>query len=90
MNQGLAMLRTTTATLLFASLLAWGGVGCASSVSSPSDCPSYLVVPAEAPAGFEAVGEWRTDDVCAQYCKPDYPVCQLKTSTTVKCQHGCQ
>jgi hypothetical protein len=73
-----------------AGLLGSVSVGCSSSATSPSDCPSYLVAPEQAPMGFSSVGAWRSDDVCTDYCRPDYPVCQLKTPTTVKCQKGCQ
>ena len=67
--------------LLFAS--------CAGSATSDGDCPSYLVVPDAGVHGFSAVGEWRTDAVCRQYCQADHPVCQLATATTIKCQKGC-
>ena len=67
----------------------WDGVSCDGSTSSVTDCPSYIVVPDGGASGFSAVGEWRTDAVCAQYCQADYPVCQLATATSVKCQKGC-
>jgi hypothetical protein len=57
--------------------------------SSESTCPFYLVTPEAGVTGFSSVGEWRTDAVCAQYCQNDYPVCQLSTPNTVKCQKGC-
>ena len=63
---------------------------CGGSVSSVTACPSYVVVPDGGPNGFSSVGQWRTDSVCAQYCQADYPVCQLATATSVKCQKGCQ
>jgi hypothetical protein len=62
---------------------------CGGSGSSVTDCPSYVVVPDGGANGFSSVGEWRTDAVCAQYCQADYPVCQLATATSVKCQKGC-
>jgi len=65
------------------------GVSCGGSTSSVTDCPSYIVVSDAGASGFSAVGEWRTDAVCAQYCQADYPVCQLATATSVKCQKGC-
>jgi hypothetical protein len=65
-------------------------VGCGGSGSSVTDCPSYVVVPDGGASGFSSVGEWRTDGVCAQYCQADYPVCQLATANSVKCQKGCQ
>ena len=66
-------------------------LGCSGSGSgsSATDCPSYVVVPDGGASGFSSVGEWRTDAVCAQYCHADYPVCQLATPTSVKCQKGC-
>ena len=63
---------------------------CGGSGSSATDCPSYVVVPDSPASGFSSVGEWRTDAVCTQYCQADYPVCQLVTPTSVKCQKGCQ
>ena len=63
--------------------------GCGSG-GSAIDCPSYLVVPDSGASGFSSIGEWRTDAVCTQYCQADYPVCQLATPTSVKCQKGCQ
>jgi hypothetical protein len=64
--------------------------GCSSQVGvTDTDCPNYLVTPDGGVSGFYAVGEWRTDAVCNQYWEPDFPVCQLQTPTTVKCQKGC-
>jgi hypothetical protein len=63
--------------------------GCGGTGSSVPYCPWYLVVPDAGVSGFSNVGEWRTDAVCAQYCDADYPVCQLVSATTVKCQKGC-
>jgi predicted amidohydrolase len=63
---------------------------CDGSGTSVTDCPSYIVVPDGGATGFSSVGEWRTDAVCAQYCQADFPVCQLATATSVKCQKGCQ
>jgi len=63
--------------------------GCGGTGSSVTDCPSYVVVPDAGVSGFSAVGEWRTDAVCAEYCATDYPVCQLASATSVKCQKGC-
>jgi hypothetical protein len=57
--------------------------------SSESTCPFYLVTPEAGVTGFSSVGEWRTDAVCAQYCQSDYPICQLSTQDTVRCQKGC-
>ena len=65
---------------------------CSSSCGGSSDdrsCPSYLVTPGGGVAGFTAVGEIRTDAVCKQYCKDDYPVCELQTETVVKCMRQC-
>lgn len=62
---------------------------CGGTTSSVTDCPSYIVTPDGGASGFSSVGEWRTDAVCAQYCQSDYPVCQLATATSVKCQKGC-
>ena len=62
---------------------------CGGTVSSVTDCPSYIVVPDGGATGFSSIGEWRTDTVCVQYCQADYPVCQLATATSVKCQKGC-
>ena len=62
---------------------------CGGAVASVTDCPSYVVTPDGGVNGFSSVGEWRTDAVCAQYCQSDYPVCQLATATSVKCQKGC-
>lgn len=72
----------------------WGFVSmtvasCGGSGSSVTDCPSYVVVPDGGANGFSSVGEWRTDSVCTHYCQADYPVWQLATSTSVKCQKGC-
>ena len=64
-------------------------IGCGGTGSSVTNCPSYLVVPDAGVSGFSTVGEWRTDAVCAQYCETDYPVCQLVSATSVKCQKGC-
>ena len=63
---------------------------CGGSGSSATDCPSYVVVQDSRASDFSSVGEWRTDTVCAKYCQADYPVCQLATPTSVKCQKGCQ
>jgi hypothetical protein len=63
--------------------------GCGGTTSSVTDCPSYVVVPDAAVTGFSAVGEWRSDAVCVQYCATDYPVCQLAAATSIKCQKGC-
>ena len=63
---------------------------CGGSGNSVTNCPSYIVVPDAGVSGFSDVGEWRTDAVCAQYCGTDYPVCQLASATSVKCQKGCQ
>jgi len=62
---------------------------CESEGTSQSDCPSYVVTPDAGISGFSSVGEWRTDSVCTQFCGSDYPVCQLATPTSVKCQKGC-
>jgi len=62
---------------------------CGGTSTSVTDCPSYIVTPDGGAIGFSSVGEWRTDAVCAQYCQSDYPVCQLATATSVKCQKGC-
>ncbi|MFL5306081.1 MAG: hypothetical protein ACJ8F1_12760 [Polyangia bacterium] len=62
---------------------------CGGSAKSVTDCPSYVVTPDAGVTGFTSIGEWRTDTICAQYCQPDYPVCQLATATSVKCQKGC-
>jgi len=70
--------------------IAAAGVGCGGSNSGVNDCPSYVVVADAGVSGFSSVGEWRTDEVCAQYCQADYWVCQLATATSVKCQEGCQ
>jgi len=72
----------------------WGVVSmavasCGGGGSSVTDCPSYVVVPDGGANGFSSVGEWHTDSVCARYCQADYPVCQLATPTSVKCQKGC-
>jgi hypothetical protein len=64
-------------------------VGCGGTGSSVTDCPSYVVTPDAGVTGFSAIGEWRGDAVCAQYCATDFPVCQLASATTVKCQKGC-
>jgi hypothetical protein len=72
---------------LFAALAV---ASCGGGGSSVTDCPSYVVVPDGGPNGFSSVGEWRADSVCAQYCQADYPVCQLATATSVKCQKGCE
>jgi len=73
----------------------WGSVSlavanCGGDGSGVTDCPSYVTVPDGAVTGFTSVGEWRTDSVCSQYCPADYPVCQLATSASVKCQKGCE
>ena len=80
--------------LLASFFAAVSSIAACSACSSPSevtdtDCPNHVVTPDGGIAGFSAVGEWRTDAVCAQYCQPDFPACQLQTSTTVKCQKGC-
>ncbi len=62
---------------------------CGGSATSVTDCPSYIVTPDGGASGFSSVGEWRIDAVCAQYCQSEYPVCQLATATSVKCQKGC-
>lgn len=64
-------------------------LGCGGTSSSVTDCPSYVVVPDAGVTGFSAVGEWRSDAVCARYCDMTYPVCQLASATSVKCQKGC-
>jgi len=64
--------------------------GCGGSGSSAPDCPAYVVVADAGVDGFSAVGEWRIDAVCTQYCSADYPVCQLLSAASVKCQKGCQ
>jgi hypothetical protein len=64
--------------------------GCGGTGNSVTNCPSYIVVPDAGVSGFSAVGEWRTDAVCTQYCGTDYPVCQFASATSVKCQKGCQ
>ena len=66
------------------SLASCGGMS-----SSVTDCPSYLVVVDDGVSGFSSVGEWRIDAVCSQYCAADYPVCQLASPMSVKCQKGC-
>lgn len=71
---------------LFGAILA---AGCGGMSSSATNCPSYVVVPDAGVSGFSTVGEWRTDSVCAQYCDADYPVCQLASATSIKCQKGC-
>ncbi|MBK7583314.1 MAG: hypothetical protein IPI67_24370 [Myxococcales bacterium] len=78
-------------TSFFATIVGvFASSGCSSqSGVTDTDCPSYLVSPDGGVAGFSAVGEWRTDAVCNQYCEPDFPVCQLDTPTTVRCQKGC-
>mgnify|MGYP003576357874 CR=1 FL=1 len=48
-----------------------------------------MVTPDAAITGFAAVGEWRTDSVCTQYCSDDFPVCQLASDTSVRCQKSC-
>jgi hypothetical protein len=66
------------------------GVGCGSSDAiKDGPCPAYLVTPDAGVAGFSSVGEWRSDSVCAMYCQKTYPVCELTTQTTVKCQQAC-
>jgi hypothetical protein len=77
---------------LFRIVALYGAVtaaGCGGTVNSDTNCPLYIVVPDAGLSGFSAVGEWRTDAVCAQYCATDYPVCQLASATSVKCQKGC-
>jgi len=64
--------------------------GCSGGATSVTDCPSYVVLPDVGVEGFSAVGEWRTDAVCARYCATDYPVCQFASMTSVKCQQGCE
>jgi len=71
---------------LYGAILA---AGCGGTSSSVTNCPSYVVVPDAGVSGFSAVGEARTDAVCAQYCDTAYPVCQLVSATSVKCQKGC-
>jgi hypothetical protein len=61
----------------------------ADSGTDDADCSNYLVTPDAAVTGFAAVGEWRTDAVCTQYCADDFTGCQLTTATTVKCQKIC-
>jgi hypothetical protein len=39
--------------------------------------------------GFTFVGEYGSGPICPRYCPSDYPVCQLVSETTVKCQKGC-
>jgi len=62
---------------------------CGAEESEPDDCPRFDVTPDAAITGFSAVGEWRSDSVCANYCPSDFPVCQLASQTTVRCQKGC-
>jgi hypothetical protein len=77
----------------FSFLALWcsfgAAVSCGGTVSSPTDCPSYIVVLDGGANGFSSVGESRSDAVCAQYCQAEYPVCQLATANSVKCQKGC-
>ena len=78
---------------LVTSCMILGGtsaIGCGSEVhSDDGDCPNHLVTPDAAITGFSAVGEWRTDAVCQQYCTANFPVCQLASATSVRCQKGC-
>lgn len=71
------------------AVVALAATACGSTVSSATDSPSYLVSPDAGATGFSAIGEWRTDSVCARYCTSDYPVCQLVNQTSVRCQKGC-
>jgi len=63
------------------------GAGCIE--SSATDCPSYVVHPDGGVSGFTSLGEWRSDQLCASYCRRDYLVCQQLTATSVKCQEAC-
>ncbi len=60
--------------------------GCGEMKSSVADCPSAVVVrdAGASASGVSAVGEWRADGVCAQYCAVDYPVCELVSATSVR------
>lgn len=78
-----------TSVVAFWYAIAAAVASCGGSRSSVIDCPSYVVVPDAGASGFSSVGEWRTGAVCAQYCQADFPVCQLMTPTSVKCQQGC-
>lgn len=62
---------------------------CGSVTETDTDCPRFNVTPEGPVMGFTAVGEWRSDSVCAAYCPNDYPVCQLATERVVRCQKGC-
>jgi hypothetical protein len=65
-------------------------LACGSDVhTDDGDCPRFDVTPDAAVTGFTAVGEWRTDSVCATYCPTDFPVCQLGSQSTVRCQRAC-
>jgi hypothetical protein len=64
-------------------------LACSSSRGSETDCPSYVVVVEGGATGFSEVGEWRSDELCGEYCKDGYPVCQLVDPSRVKCQAGC-
>lgn len=39
--------------------------------------------------GGSSVTDCPSYAVCAQYCATEFPVCQLASATTVKCQKGC-
>jgi hypothetical protein len=83
-------------TMSFRELVLVGGVAsllllpsaCESQTTSGTNCPSYDVVPDAGVTGFSSPGEWRTDSVCAEYCKSDYPVCQLVNQTTGEMPNG--
>jgi hypothetical protein len=76
------------ASLFLPTIVVLAGCGPQEGVTD-TDCPNYTVSPDAAITGFSSVGEWRTDAVCTQYCTADFPVCQLATATSVKCQKGC-
>ena len=78
--------RAVKVVALFGAILA---AGCSGTSVSVTNCPSCVVLPDAGVSGFSAVGEWRTDDVCAAYCDPNYPICQWLSTTSVKCQRGC-
>ena len=62
---------------------------CGSSTEK-TQCPYVVVNLDSGTDAFANVGDYASDGRCARFCDKDHPVCQLLSSTEVKCQKGCE
>lgn len=83
---------TSRAEWIAAFISSMVGLRCGSTgttTTTPPPCPYYMVAIDAGTDAFSGVGESKGDRTCAQFCVPNYPVCQLVAPTQVKCLQAC-